>query len=201
MEAKEIIKKLKKYKIQFIIFSILGGALGLGICFLPPKYISSGSFYVKRSISSERSFFTYEGYYGQQTALSYTNSVMALAESIDLKKVVIEKLGMEVDEESLRRISKMIKVRKTGPQVISITVKANSINMAEDMWNKLSETLLDTTYEINKGGDSNLMVVKVSDKPVIKQSYRSMLLFGFCGLLISSTLYLLFVCIKEYLKD
>jgi len=201
MEIKEIIKKIRKYRPQFVIIAILGAALGVGLCFLPPKYTSSGSFYIKRSISGEKNYFTYEGYYGQQTALSYTNSVVALAESLDLKKIVIEKLGMEANEEGLRKISKMMKVRKTGPQIISITVKADSLNMSEDVWNKLSSTLLNTTYEINKDGDPNLMVVKVSDKPVVKQSYRSAVLFGFCGLLISTTLYLLFVCTKEYLKD
>ncbi|MFZ2663835.1 MAG: hypothetical protein WAX66_00515 [Patescibacteria group bacterium] len=201
MEIKEIIKKIRKYRPQFVIIAILGAALGVGLCFLPPKYISSGSFYIKRSISGEKNYFTYEGYYGQQTALSYTNSVVALAESLDLKKIVIEKLGMEATEEGLRKISKMMKVRKTGPQIISITVRADSLNISEDIWNKLSETLLDTTYEINKDGDPNLMVVKVSDKPVVKQSYRSAVVFGFCGLLISTTLYLLIICIKEYLKD
>lgn len=201
MEIKEIIKKLRKYRGQIIFSIILGAILGVGIYFLPPKYISSGSFYIKRSISGEKNYFTYEGYYGQQTALSYTNSVIALAESLDIKRLVLEKLKIDANEESLRKLSRMIKVKKTGPQIISITVKANSYSTSENIWNKLSEALLNTTYEINKDGDSNLMVVKVSDRPVVKQSYRSMLLFGFCGSLLSFTFYSFFICFKEYLKD
>lgn len=201
MEIKEITKKLAKYRSQIVIFILLGALLGVGTYFLPPKYISSGSFYIKRSISGEKNYFTYEGYYGQQTALSYTNSVIALAESSDIKRLVLDKLKIDVNEESLRKLSRMIKVKKTGPQVILITVKADDYSLSENIWNKLSESLLSTTYEINKDGDPNLMVVKISDRPVVKEGYRSMMLFGIGGSLISFTLFSLYICFKEYLKD
>jgi capsular polysaccharide biosynthesis protein len=201
MEIKEITKKLAKYRSQIIIFIILGAVLGVGIYFLPPKYISSGSFYIKRSISGEKNYFTYEGYYGQQTALSYTNSVIALAESLDIKRLVLDKLKIEVNEESLRKLSRMIRVKKTGSQIILITVKADSYATSENIWNKLSESLLSTTYEINKDGDPNLMVEKVSDRPVVKEGYRSILLFGIGGSLISFTIFSFYICFKEYLKD
>lgn len=201
MEIKEITKKLAKYRSQILIFIILGAVLGVGTYFLPPKYIASGSFYIKRSISGEKNYFTYEGYYGQQTALAYTNSVVALAESLDIKRLVLDKLKIDVNEESLRKLSRMVRVKKTGPQVISITVKADAYSLSENIWTKLSESLLSTTYEINKDGDPNLMVVKISDRPVVKEGYRSMLLFGIGGSLISFTLFSFYICFKEYLKD
>ncbi len=201
MEIKEITKKLTKYRTQLIISVVIGAILGVEIYFLPPKYISSGSFYIKRGISGEKNYFTYEGYYGQQTALSYTNSVVALAESLDIKKLVLDRLKIEVNEESLRKLSRMIRVKKTGPQVILITVKADDYTTSENIWTKLSESLLSTTYEINKDGDPNLMVEKVSDFPVVKEGYRSMLLFGIGGSLISFTLFSFYICFKEYLKD
>jgi capsular polysaccharide biosynthesis protein len=201
MEIKEIVKKLAKFKVQIVISIILGALLGVATYFLPPKYISSGSFYIKRSISGEKNYFTYEGYYGQQTALSYTNSVTALAESLDIKRLVLDKLNIDVNEESLRKLSRMIKIKKTGPQIILITVKADSYTTSENIWNKLSESLLTTTYEINKDGDPNLMVEKVSERPVVKEGYRSIILFGFAGSLISFTIFSFYICFKEYLKD
>ena len=201
MELKQIIKKIRRYKWSFLASVGVGAVLGILIYFLPPKYLASGSFYVKRSISGERNFFTYEGYYGQQTALSYTNSVVALLESLDLKKVVLEKMGIKVNEQTLRKFSHLVKVRKTGPQIISVTVKGKSYKEAENIWDKLSETLIATTQEINKNGDPNLSVAPVSSQPVVKETYRSLYLFGIAGALISATLFSFYICIKEYLRD
>ena len=201
MELRDVIRKIRKYRYSFAYSIVIGAIVGIGLYFLPPRYISSGSFYIKRSISAEKNYFTYEGYYGQQTALAYTNSVVALAESLDLKKLVLEKMKVDVNEESLRKLSRMIRVRKTGPQIISITVKTDSYVESKNIWEKLSEVLLSKTYEINKDGDPNLMVVKVSDQPVVKQTYRSMYLFPLAGSFISLTLFSFFICIKGYLRD
>jgi len=201
MELRTIIKKIKKYKFSFLASVAVGALLGIGIYFLPSKYIASGSFYIKRGISNQTGYFTYEGYYSQQTALSYTNSVIALIESLDVKKMVLDKMKIESTEKNLRWLSRIISVKKTGPQLISVTVKGKTYEQAQTVWNKISETLLVTTFQLNKDSDPNLMVTAVSSQSVVKTTYKSLVLFGAAGALISLTLFSFFTCIKEYLKD
>jgi capsular polysaccharide biosynthesis protein len=201
MELRTIIKKIKKYKLSLLASLVVGALLGIGIYFLPPKYVATGSFYIKRGISNQTGYFTYEGYYSQQTALAYTNSVIALLDSLDVKKMVLDKMKIESTEKNLRWLSRIISVKKTGPQLISVTVKGKTYAQAQTIWNKLSETLLVTTFQLNKDSDPNLMVTAVSSQPVVKTTYKSLVLFGTAGVLLSLTLFSFFICIKEYLKD
>ena len=201
MELRTVLKKIKKYKLSLLVSVVIGVLLGIGVYFLPSKYLASGSFYIKRSISNQTSYFTYEGYYSQQTALAYTNSVIALLDSLDVKKMVLDKIIIEPTERNLRWLSRIISVKKTGPQLISVTVKGKTYEQAQTIWNKISETLLATTFQLNKDSDPNLMVTVVSSQPTVKTTYKSLVLFGTAGALISLTLFSFFICIKEYLKD
>jgi len=54
---------------------------------------------------------------------------------------------------------------------------------------------------MNKNGDENLGISLVSERPVVKEGYKSPYLFGIAGSLITLTLSLFFISVKEYLKD
>jgi len=89
--TKKIIKTIEKNRLLLITATFIGLVLGIIFYFLPSKYISSGSFYVSKKTDKSLDFFTYEGYYAQQSAITYADSVITLAKSVDIKKDVLEK--------------------------------------------------------------------------------------------------------------
>ena len=200
MEIREIIKKIKKHRAVLLTPAILGLLMGLAFFYIPPKYTSSGSIYINRKIDEPSEFFTYEGYYAQQSALGYTNSVSALIESTDVQKELLERSGEVLTSDSLRNLQRKIKVRKVGPQVIFIEVKEKTPEKSEEMWVNLTDIVISKSEEINREGDSNLYLTLLSSKPLVKETYRNIYTFSVFGLILGSALGLLLVSIKEYLK-
>ena len=201
MEIKDIYKKLIKYRFSLGLCLVGGALLGIIFYFMPSKYVAVGSFFVNRKISPENSFFTYEGYYGQQTALTYTNSVLSLMGSIDIRKMVLESNKIPPTSKNMNILNRAIRVTKTGPQVILLTVKANTYEDAKRLWNSVSNVTVATAFEINSNGDENLSISPVSPQPLVGIPYKSIYLYGIVGALVSLTLASFFVCLKEYFKS
>lgn len=201
MELREIIKKIKRNR-RLVYTSILGGILlGIVIYTLPSRYISSGSLYVKRSIEPSKDFFTYEGYYAQQSAQSYTNSFVALVESQDIQKKTLESIGTPITDKNLRKLDRMIKVKKTGPQVILVKVTDKDYNYSEKVWVSLTKSVIETSKVLNDNGDKNISVSTVSEKPLIKETYKSPYTFSIVGMVIGLSTGCLCICVKEYIKE
>jgi capsular polysaccharide biosynthesis protein len=201
MEFKDLVKTLKKNKSVPIAASFAGLALGMLLYFLPSKYISSGSFYVSKKTDKSYGFFTYEGYYAQQSALAYTDSVVTLTKSTDIKKSVLEKTNQSINEKNLRKLNKSVKIKKAGPQIIALEVIGKKYETAENTWIKFAESLIEKSNEMNKNGDENLMVKPISDKPLTRKIYKSPWVFGTAGFLAGMAVGILLVCGKEYFKN
>lgn len=194
-------KKLIKHRTNLILSLIIGALLGIIFYFLPSKYVASGSFFVNRKIDTKSGFFTYEGYYGQQTALSYTNSILSLMESVDIKKMVLESNKIPLNSKNMNMLNRIISVRKTGPQVVFLTVKGRTYEEAKRLWNSVSNITIAAAYEINTNGDENLSISPVSPQPLVGLPYKSIYLYGIVGTLISFSLASCFICLKEYFKN
>lgn len=201
MELADIIKILRKKRKKIVFIVIVGFLLGVIFSFYPKKFISSGSIYVKRLTNINREYFTYEGYYAQQTAQAYTNSVVALLESPDMKKKLLQLMGIPENERNLRMIGHEISIKKTGPQIILVSVKDKNYDTSVGVWDKTVNSLIEISNNINKGGDENLGISLVSERPSTKESYRSLLLFGVVGSLVSFIFSLSLICIKEYISE
>jgi len=201
MELREIFKKIRKNKKILIVCVLVGLLTGILFHFLPSNYIASGSFYITRKEDNSESFFTYEGYYSQQTATTYTNSVVALAESVDVKKQVLEKVDLPINDQNIRKINKSMSVKKTGPQIIDITFKDKDLNKVKTIWQSISDILIETSKEINLNGDGKLIVVKISEEPFIKEGYKPLWMTSVAGIIFGFSLGMLIISLKEYFKD
>lgn len=202
MELKQIYYTLKNYKLVLLAAFIFGAAAGFAAFNFPRKHIATGSFYINRSVEfGNTRYFTYEGYYGQQNALAYANTVTALLESADLKSKSLQKLNISPNENNLRKLSRSISIKKTGPQLIVLAVKGNDAKSAVDTWNSLASTLLDTNKTINDNGDPFINISKISDSPVIQTEYRPLWLCISMGILFFDTLVIIYISLREYFKD
>jgi capsular polysaccharide biosynthesis protein len=201
MEIKDMYKKLIKHRVDLGFSLIIGILLGVILYFLPSKYVASGSFFVERKISTESGVFTYEGYYGQQTAITYANSILSLMESVDIKKIVLETNKIPLTPKNMNMLDRIITVKKVGPQVISLSVKAWTYEEAKRLWNSVSNITVASAYEINKNGDENLSISPLTPQPLVNLPYKSSYLYATVGALISFTLVSFFICLKEYFKS
>lgn len=199
MELKEIFKNLARHKKLLLLIIFLGVVCGIAVYFIPKNYTASGSFYIKRNVSeSQNEVFTYEGYYAQQTAISYTNTAISLLESADIQTKALEKMNVEINGRSLAELRKVTKVVKSGPQLVTVTVKAKSRDESKLIWTSIANSFIETSNDINKNGDPNILVSKISMNPIINQSFTPFYLYPLCGGILSALLGIILISIKEY---
>jgi len=199
MELREILKILDKNIKLFLISLVAGLAIGI-IYFLvfPPKPTAIGTLVVSRkSDAQSANYFTYDGYYNQQTAELYAKTAAAILESDSLKKTALEKLNIQVSEKTLRWLSKRIKIRKPAPQVI--TLKTLESKDSTVLWNTLSKELIAKTQEVNKNGDGNITITKLGD-PIVKSEFKPIWLCVLVAMFLAEMFTLIFVVTKSYLN-
>jgi len=201
MEIKHIFKKMERYKKLLGISFVAGIFIGVAAYFFPSKYIATGSLFINRSVNKETAYFTYEGYYGQQTAAAYTNSVLALMDSLDIKKIILETNQIPLTSANIKALNKLISIKKPGPQVISVTIKGRTYDEAQRLWISMANATVGVTSELNKKGDPNLSVSLVSTQPLVRLPYKSIYLFIAGGVLTSLLAACFAICIKEYSKS
>ena len=201
MELKEIIKILNKKRREIGLFIICGGLLGLAMSFLPGKFKTEISYFVGRAADKPSTeFFTYEGYYAQQTAQSYTNTAIALLESQDLKRFVLSELGFPVTDINIRKLSRNYRVSKNGPQVITLSVTDYDYAKSLNTFTAISSKFLETGEKISSGTDENISVTSLSNEPVLRQEQRPFINYLLGGLLTGLAVSLLKIALKEYLR-
>ena len=203
MEFKVMLEILKK-NIRFILmYSFTGALIGItAFFFIPQKYISSGSLFVTRQIEKNiTEYFSYEGYYAQQTAQLYTNSLTGLVESVDVKSETLKKMYVPVTEYTLRELSKNLRVKKTGPQLVSIIVKGHSYENSQEMWNSLVNATLESVQKINEKSDPMINVSKVAETPITKEEYRNVFLNVTIGTLVGFCFSFFIYLFKKYINE
>ncbi len=174
---------------------------GLSYFLMPQKYLAIGSLFIGRQIEkSDGKYFTYEGYYSQQTAQNYTNTVIGFLESAELKKDALESVGLPVTEESLRKLGNQIKTKKTSPQLITITIKSEDPERANYYWSYFSGKTIETAKELNKTGDESLQIEPMG-QPVVKEQYRNIILNLFAGMCLGSLVGSFSVVLATYFKE
>ncbi len=198
MELKNLISTMINNYKMLVVYSLCGALLGLVLLLLPAKYTTTGSFYVKRGVDTSIDFFTYEGYYGQQSAAGYTNTVLALFESIDVQSSALAKAGMQVNEKTLQKFAKNTKVTKYGPQLIALTVKGNNETETNRLWRYLAEETQKTIVDINASGDPKLSISPIAERPVSRKVYKSPLIFIPAGILAGLAFAVFRLALKEY---
>ncbi|GIW69384.1 MAG: hypothetical protein KatS3mg101_0131 [Patescibacteria group bacterium] len=201
MELREILKKLNTRKKELLILTVSGGILGIIATFIPGKYVAEGYYFIGRVADKpSNEFFTYEGYYAQQTAQSYTNTAIALLESENIKSAVLGDLKLAVTDNNLRKLSRTYKVYKKGPQVVSLAVADYNNEKTLKIYDSLSKRFLEAGEKITNASDENIKVLPISEEPVVKRDQRPLPNYLFSGLLIGLAFSLLKFSFKEYIK-
>jgi len=196
-----MLKKLIKNKAVLLLFSLLGVGSGVIYYLAPPGYSATGALYIKRSVDlSSDKYFAYEGYYGQQTALSFTNTVAGLIDSMDVRKMSLDKLNVPTTSYNFQKYSFLIKTKKLGPQLLTLTTKGKTTNSAKNLWEAVADSTIATATKINANGDPALSISKVSEAPVVKPQFKPIEICLPAGFLMGLFFGVLAVSLKEYFE-
>lgn len=212
MELKDFYLFLKENITKISASSLFFGALGVVFYFLLPiTYKSEGVIYVNRFplerissnfVADTRFFSEAEGsFYAQQTALSYTETVIGLFESVDVREKTLETLDISVTEESLRKLKRITGVKSTAPQLITLSVKSKSEGDASEIWKSLTNVTFETVKRLNEQGDPGFSIMVVNENPVVHAAYRNLyanLVVGVAFGLMGSTFVF---ALSKYLKE
>jgi len=202
MELKQLINLITKNKLPILLSGLVAAVVGIFVFLLvPARYIATGSLFISRQIESNSDkYYSYDGYYGQQTAQTYTNTIQGLVDSSDAKSLALEKQGKQVDTETLRKLNKSLVIKKTNSQIITLTVTNFSKDTAVSTWNSLTDATLELSTKLNATGDPLLHVAKVTENPIFSTEYKNVFVNMVLGYGLGSLLATLIIALKEYLK-
>jgi len=203
MELKEIISFGKKNIKVLLASMVFMGTIGvLAYYFLPLKHYATGSLFIRRSIYPySENHFTYEGYYGQQAAMFYANSVIGLIESEDIRAQVLNTLEVPVNEKTLRKYERKVRTIKSGPQLIGLVVKEESPQKAEELWQAVADSTINTMNNISRVNDPFVGVIKVSEKPIVREGYRDLAVYVLVGIGLGLILPVSYLALFNYFKS
>jgi len=201
MELIEIFKFFGREKIKLLFTFLVGGVVGVCAFFLiPNKFIAKGTFYISRIPEKKDEEYTYSGYYGQQTSITYSKTIRGILEDASFQARVLEQLKIPFTAKDLKKLKNKTRIKDGGPQLIAVEVKDRSQETALEIWETVDENLRKTSTEINKNGDSSLYLKKLNENPIVQKPYRNVYVFGLVGALLAFGGGTSFLALKNYLK-
>lgn len=203
MELKKLLLIYKKNLQQITLLGFFGLIMGSVFFYIPKNYYTTGSLYITSKVDPDNTnYFNYDGYYAQQTALNYTNTVLAILESKPILTNALSKLNIDTNDKVLKRYKRNIIVIKESPQVIKFTVKGKTSEDSQKLWNNLVDLTVEDLNRINnQNGDSNLSINKIGNTIFTSQYYYPAYLHITLGILVFIFLDLVYLTSKEYLKE
>jgi len=195
----EIINIVNKNKNEILLTIFIGLLLGTIYYYLPKNYYTSGTLYITRKVEQNSAeYFKYEGYYGQQAAISFTENVISVLESTDIQSKTLSEMKNEVTKVNLLKLKRNVTIKKSSPQVITITTKDATSKRSNEIWNNIVNISIKNIEEINNAsGDPYLKITKIGE-PLTTQNYYPLYICAIVGAGISFFVYLSLVVLKSY---
>lgn len=199
MELKDLVKVFKKHKRDIFIILVIGTILGIGYYYTPKKYYTTGSVYItRRTEGGPEEYFKYEGYYSQQAASAYTENVISTLQSVDLQSQLLANMKVDVTRVNLLKLKKSVIVKRSSPQLITITIKGNAPDKTLETWNDLVNITTSKLEGINTSyGDGSLKISKMSE-PITTQNYYPIYICVGTGMGLGLLSYILLLIFKNY---
>ncbi len=190
MELKGLLQILNSHRILLFLGALIFGVVALGISTqIPPRREARLDLYVKRAVQDpSEEFYTYDGYYSQQVAERYTDTVVGLLQSKTLLKAALSEKELPTDQDTLRKMAKRVGVEKVAPQLIRVTVQKRLPGPFE--WNpddlsvSLAHKVVQRVEELNaQSGDDALSVVILGEEPISEEHEPFLFLNSLVGAL------------------
>lgn len=169
MELFAYFKYLFTYWVWLISGLIIGGVIAASLAIsAPDAYLATVSIYVqKEAAPPNTNYFTYEGYYAQQTAAAYAETALKLLANDEIVKRAAESANLPTDIASIASLKGGITSKMEAPQLIQIEVVMPNRDQAAGLAEGLSQAVRTRTAEINKTGDASLTIEQINEEPYV----------------------------------
>lgn len=171
MELIEYLRFIKRYIWWLLAAAVVGIALGLTYSYIQKDaYKATMSLFVQRqpdASTSSTQYYTYDGFYAQQTAAAYTDNALKLLTSEEIISRAAKEAGLPSDAKSVAALRGTIATKKDAPQLIQLAVVMPNKDDAAAFTQGLATSLKARTTELNQEGDTRLAVDPVNPQPFV----------------------------------
>lgn len=203
MELRQLLKKLWSARLFIVGGSvILALATYLISLSLPVNYRSSLNLYVSRRIQEPSDkYYTFDGYYSQQAAERYTQTVIGILQSREVLRGAAASVSLPVDEVFLKQLSRSVRVREDAPQLISLMVTRPNREQSVALNLGLARSAIGKLTTLNQTGDRDLTIEEVSANPTVEILHPMPRLNSLLAFIFGLTAFSLFTGFFSYLKE
>lgn len=203
MELKHYLTTLQKHTKAILgVAALLTVAVGVVSAYWPTRYRSELTVYVQRVPEDPPAGdYTYDGFYAQQAAEAYTDTVEGFLQSRDILRQALAASSLKTDPAMVRAVEKQLEVEKVAPQLINVALTMETQTKATTLIKEIAAATKERTKTLNQQENEAMVIGLVNPNPLestVKPWLELNVLVGFLGGLMLATGGVLF---KEYLEE
>lgn len=171
MELRDFLKLISRGK-RWVLGPavVVTVAVFLVSSYWPVSYRASATVYVQKTPEEPQAGdYTYDGYYAQQSAEAYTDTVQGFLQSLDILKRAAEIAALPSDTPRLSFYKKRIKSEKVAPQLIAVSISLRDAQQAQDLVVALAQATQERARVLNQAGERGMMVDLVTARPLLQE--------------------------------
>jgi capsular polysaccharide biosynthesis protein len=183
MELIEYLRFLYRFWLWLVVGAVVGVVIAAGYAYIQKDaYRASLSLLVQRQPDSTTTqYYTYDGYYAQQTAAAFTDNALKLLTNDAIVMRAAQSAGLSTSEANVAMLKSAITVKKDASQLLQLSVVLPSRQDAAAFSSGLASALRDRTNELNQEGDKKLAVDAVNGTPYVVLVRPWVLLYAIVG--------------------
>lgn len=203
MELKTALKIVWSAKHLIIVSGLLLAAVVFaGSTKIPTTFRASLNLYVSRQtqVTSDK-FYTFDGYYSQQAAERYTQTVAAFLKSDETLRASAQGLGLAANEAQLKNLRAAVRVREEAPQLVSLSVTHSNSEASANFARAVARTVIEKLTQLNRSGDPSLTIDLVETVPLLEILTPQPVLNALVAFCLGIFLALLAVSLRFYFRE
>lgn len=202
MELAEYLKLIYRYRwLVLACVLVFGGGAYLFAVTRPNLYEAKIDLFVQRQPDGQSDlYFTYDGFYAQQTAAAYTDNALELLKSDEIIRRGAEKAGIPLENNTANKLRGSIDTEKVASQLINLAVVRPGEDEAGALAAGLADALSDRTQELNQQGDKKMVVAAVNPTPTVVMVRPLDWLYALIGIVIGFVIGASAAAVLNYLR-
>jgi capsular polysaccharide biosynthesis protein len=198
MELIKFLKIIKKNLVLIIILSIISSASTFAFYKIKPvSYLVFFEINVSQQGEDKTEDYKYDNYYSSQAVDIFTDSLEKWFQNPRIITEAYQKAGLDVASFDVKKRSKLIKARKTGPQYLEVSFKIPKKEQGEKIVAGLTSVLEGEVASLGK--DKEVWFQINAGDPLIIEDKKEILSLLAISFIIGGILGVFISLIKDYL--
>lgn len=165
--------------------------VGIASVYWPTRYKSELTVYVQRVPEDPPAGdYTYDGFYAQQAAEAYTDTVEGFLQSRDIIRQALAASNLSTDTNMVRAVEKRLEVEKVAPQLINVSLTMETQNKATALIKEIAAVTKERAKTLNQQENEAMVIDLVNPDPLessVKPWLELNVVVGFLGGLVIAT--------------